>query len=205
MHVILGTIGTINQISNHTWILAVRGENVDVWRVSTDVSRLYGLSTGTEHLKTVETDVVAVAPGGQDVDDEPLALRQHRDLKIVLPLHGWIIIRAFAKCPLSSQRGKWAPGCCHWVYWECGWTTTLTLEELVKDVTFKGHVGDASTLALVEFSERVPGLHEGLILLAVQLGQRGALPPAGPHQWQWLLWRIHKDDILITNKPKEIR
>lgn len=97
MHVILCAIGTVNQISDHAWILAVCWENVDVWRVSTDVSRLYGLSTGTEHLKTIETDIVAVAPGGQYVDNQPLAMRQHRDLKIVFPLHGWIIIRAFAQ------------------------------------------------------------------------------------------------------------
>ena len=102
MHVILSTIGAVDQISDHTRIFAICRENVDVWRVSVDVSRLYGLSTGTEHFKTIKTNIVAVAPGGQDVDDKPLALRQHWDLKIIFPLHGWIIIRAFTQGPLSA-------------------------------------------------------------------------------------------------------
>lgn len=51
----------------------------------------------------------------------------------------------------------------------------MTLKELIKDVPIKGHVGNASTLALVELTERVPGLPEGLILLAVQLGHGRAL------------------------------
>lgn len=55
----------------------------------------------------------------------------------------------------------------------------MALEELVKRVPLEGHVGDASTLALVELRERVPGLHEGVVPLRV--GQR-ALSPAGAHQ-----------------------
>lgn len=113
MHVILGAIDAINQISDHTGVLAVGGENVDVWRVSTDVSRLYWLSAGTEHFKAVETNIMTVAPGGQDVDDQSLALRQHRDLKIIIPLHGWIIIWALTQRTRSTQGGKRAPGCCH--------------------------------------------------------------------------------------------
>ena len=125
---------------------------------------------------------MAVAPGGQDVDDQPLALGQHWDLKLLLPLHGWIIISAFTQCPsLRAQGGKGAPGCCGGVDWDCRWTTALPLEELIEDVAFEAHVGDAPTLALVELCEGVPGLHEGVVLLAVQLGHRGALPPAAAH------------------------
>lgn len=68
----------------------------------------------------------------------------------------------------------------------------MTLEELIKDVPIKRHVGNAPALALVELAERVPGLPEGLILLAVQLGHGRALS-AVDDQGQWLLWRKHRD------------
>lgn len=67
----------------------------------------------------------------------------------------------------------------------------MTLEELVKDVPIERHVGNAPALALVELAERVPGLPEGLILLAVQLGHGRALS-AVDDQGQGLLWRKHR-------------
>lgn len=71
----------------------------------------------------------------------------------------------------------------------------MTLEELVKDVPIERHVGNAPALALVELAERVPGLPEGLILLAVQLGQGGALS-AVDDQGQRLLWRKQGDKTI---------
>lgn len=71
----------------------------------------------------------------------------------------------------------------------------MTLEELIKDVPIKRHVGNAPALALVELAERVPGLPEGLILLAVQLGHGRALS-AVDDQGQRLLWRKHRDKTI---------
>ena len=196
MHVVLCTIDAVSQVVNDTWVFAIRRENVDVWRISPDVGGSERLSTGAEHLQAVEAHVVAIAPGGQDVDDQPLTLWQNWDFKLVLPLHGWIIVRDFAQSPLSSQGGKGAPRCHGGVGRDCGGKKALLLDEVIEDVTFKGHVGDASTLALVELNEGVPGLPEGVLLLAVQLGPRRTLPPVGDHQRQWLLWKIHKQLLL---------
>lgn len=88
MHVILGTVDPIDQICDYAWILAIGWQNVNIWRVSVDVSGQYGLPTGAEHLQAVETDIVAVTPGGQDVDNQSAALRKHWDLKIIIPFHG---------------------------------------------------------------------------------------------------------------------
>lgn len=87
MHVILGTVDPVDQICDYTWILAIRRENVNIWWVGADVGWQYGFPTGAEHLQTVEADIVAVTPGGQDVDNQSLSLRKHWDLKIIIPLH----------------------------------------------------------------------------------------------------------------------
>lgn len=102
MHVILGAVDPVDQICDYARILAVRGENVDVWRVGVDVAGQYGLPAGAEHLQTVEADIVAVPPGGQDVDNQSLSLWKHWDLKIIIPLHGRIILGTFTLGPLSS-------------------------------------------------------------------------------------------------------
>lgn len=73
-----------------------------------------------------------------------------------------------------------AGGAC-WVEGDCGDSggSGGTLEELVKDVALEAHVGDATTLALVELGEGVPGLHEGvvMVLLAAEMGPGGTLLP----------------------------
>lgn len=74
----------------------------------------------------------------------------------------------------------------------CGGTTSLALKKLIKNVPFKFHVGDATTLALVELYERVPRLPECVILLAERLTPRAALPPVGAHQTHRLLWKIQR-------------
>lgn len=112
MHVVLGTVDPVDQICDYTWILAIRRENVNIWWVGVDVGWQYGFPTGAEHLQTIEADIVAVTPGGQDVDNQSLSLRKHWDLKIIIPLHGRIIVRTFALRPRSRQRGMGAPGCC---------------------------------------------------------------------------------------------
>lgn len=191
VHVVLGAVDAVNQVGNHTRVLAVRREDVYVRRVGVDVGRLHGLPAGAEHLQAVEADVVAVAPGGQDVEDQSLALRQHGDLKVVLRLGGRVVvvIGSVAQSPCSVDGMEGAPGCGRRAERGDRGAADLALQELIKDVSLETHVGDAAALTLVEFGERVPGLHEGLVLAAVQLGQRGTEPPAGRQQRQRLLWR----------------
>lgn len=205
MHVILGTVDPVDQICDYAWIFAVRWQDVNVRRVSADVCGQEGLPTGAEHLQPVETYIVAVTPGGQDIDNQSPALRKHWDLKIIIAFHGGIIIGSFALDPLSSQRGTGAPGCCQCVSWDRGRTSDMTLKELIKDVPIERHVGNASTLALVELTERVPGLPKSLILLAVQLGH-GRTLSAVDDQRQRLLWRKHTDKrINVTAESAQTR
>lgn len=81
----------------------------------------------------------------------------------------------------------------------------MTLKELIKDVPIQRHVGNASTLALVELTERVPGLPKSLVLLAVQLGH-GRTLSAVDDQRQRLLWRKHTDQrVNGTAEPAQTR
>lgn len=81
----------------------------------------------------------------------------------------------------------------------------MTLKELIKDVPVERHVGNASTLALVELTERVPGLPKSLVLLAVQLGH-GRTLSAVDDQRQRLLWRKHTDQrVNGTAEPAQTR
>lgn len=153
MHVILCTVDAVYQVGDHARIFAIRREDVDVRRIGANVCGSQRFSCGAEDLQAVQSHVVSVPPGGQDVDDQPLSLRQHRDFKLLLLLHRRLVIRAITQMSLSVQSGKRAPGSRGWVDWKRGWTAALTLHELVKDVALKAHVGDASTLTLVELDE----------------------------------------------------
>ena len=185
VHVVLGAVDSVQQVAHHAGVSAVGRQHVDVWGVGPDEGGSQGLSAGAEHLQAVEAHVVPVPPGGQDVDNQPSAPGQHRDLKVLLPLRRSLFL------PVLTQRGgprggRGGEGVRRDGGLRRGPRPALPPEELVEDVPLQTHVGDASALAAVEAQQGVPGLPQRVVLLAARLGGvllaarlGGALPPGG--------------------------
>lgn len=162
VHIVLGPVHPVDEVGDHTGVLPIGWQNVDVGGVCLDVRNLYRLALGTEYFYSVKANVVPVPPSRLDVDDQVLSIRQDGDFKValivyvdgaaVLPFHGlWLLL-------LPDGQLLAVPA------------ALLLLQELVQDVPLERHVGDAPPMGAVKGSEGVPRLVQCVLLLAVPPG-----------------------------------
>lgn len=162
VHVVLGPVHPIDEVGDHSGVLPIGWQNVDVGGVCLDVRDLHRLALGTEYFYSVKANVVPVPPRRLDVDDQVLSVRQDGDFKVapvicvagaaVLPFHGLRLLL------LPEGQLLAVPA------------ALLLLQELVQDVPLERHVGDAPPVGAVEGTEGVPRLVQCVLLLAVPPG-----------------------------------
>lgn len=162
VHVVLGPVHPIDEVGDHTGILPIGWQNVDVGGVCLDACNLHRLALGTEYFYSIKANVVPVAPRRLDVDDQALPIRQDGDFKVapvvgvdgaaVLPFHGLRLLLLPEGRPLAVP------------------AALLLLQELVQDVPLERHVGDAPPMGAVKGTEGVPRLVQCVLLLALPPG-----------------------------------